>query len=547
MRLAVLGLLICMAVSAAEIIPFDRRVFRNFTLPATAAEIQSALLACPGNHVVQLGAWTNAISGSIDWQGVKPGVVLRGTTNRLGQPMTQLRFSSGFIYMRSIFDEGALSRSVNIAATVRKGDIVIFLGSVPSWIRTGHIYILDQLDDPSFVSDATGREGSGCYRMRTGNGRRGLGQMIKVAAITLTNITTELPLHFPWSADLTAQIAQAGYNPVSTTPRYQCGIEDLRLEQTFANSDTHMIRMENCDNCWIRNVESYNVAGLDHVFMEFSYRCEVRDSHFRKSHFYGPGQGYGVALYDVSCACLIENNIFEQLHVAMQSNYGSSGNAFVYNYAFGGMSDVNESPSISTHGHHASMNLFEGNYCAQKAMFDCIHGSGSHNTLFRNRLAGFEPGKRLNQCAVDIDYFNRKYNAVGNLLGTSDEHSLYEKKAPSDTCSDTDKVIWKFGYVNAWSCRTSTGFDSFETLNLLRALNYDTVTKTNGGVVNNGYELRDLPKSCVYLSRPAGFGSLPWPPFDPANPSAASLTNIPAGYRYTFGTNPPPAITNHSQ
>jgi len=56
-------------------------------------------------------------------------------------------------------------------------------------------------------------------------------------------------------------------------------------------------------------------------------------------------------------------------------------------------------------------------------------------------------------------------------LGTSGEHKIYEKKAPSDTCSDTDKVIWKFGYVNAWACRTSKGFDSFETLDVLRALN----------------------------------------------------------------------------
>ena len=37
---------------------------------------------------------------------------------------------------------------------------------------------------------------------------------------------------------------------------------------------------------------------------------------------------------------------------------------------------------------------------------------------------------------------------------------------------------------------------------------------------------------------------MPWPPFDPANPSAASLTNIPAGYRFVYGVDPPSGPVN---
>ncbi len=541
---------------ASEIIPFERRVewsanvgvrggipiqtniFKYFALPANASQIQAALLACPGNEVVQLGPWTNSLQGNIDWQGVKAGVVLRGTTNTHGQPITSLAFASGFVYFRSIFDESALKRSVNLAQDGLKGQTELELAQVPAWLKAGHLYLVDQLDDPSFVTDTAGREMSGCYRMRMGCGKRGLAQLVKVIEVKGNTVRIERPLYFSWSTKFQAQLAEAGYDAASFAPRSRCGIEDLRLEQTFSNSDTHMIRMENCDSCWIRNVDSYNVAGLDHLILQFSYGCEVRDSSFRFSHLYGPGQAYGVALYDVSSACLVENNIFDHLHCAMQVNYGSSGNAFAYNCVLGGTADAREAPSIGTHGHHAFMNLFEGNYCEGKAMFDCIHGSSSHNTLFRNRILGDQPGLSWNQCAIDVDHYNRKCNAVGNVLG-SKQHRVYEKKAPADHCSDGDRVIWKLGYVNAWACDSSKGFDSPEALALLRVLNYDTVTRTNNGVVKNGFELSDLPNSLLYPGKPDFFGILPWPPFDPAQPSTAWIERLPAGYRHRFGTNAP--------
>jgi len=372
--------------------------------------------------------------------------------------------------------------------------------------------------------------------MRMGCGKRGLAQLVKVKAIRGNTVETELPLYYSWATKFQAQLAEAGYDAAAFAPRFQCGIEDLQLEQMFRNSDTHMIRMENCDSCWVRNVNSYNVAGLDHLIVQFSYRCEARDNTFHFSHLYGPGQGYGLALYDVSSACLVENNMFDHLHCAMQVNYGSSGNAFAYNCVLGGAADAREAPSIGTHGHHAFMNLFEGNYCEGKAMFDCIHGSSSHNTLFRNRILGDQPGLSWNQCAVDIDHYNRQCNAVGNVLGTK-QHHLYEKKAPAETCSDRDRVIWKLGYVNAWACDSSRGFDRIEQLGLWRALNYDTVTKTNAGIVKNGFELKDLPESLLYSKRPEFFGALPWPPFDPARGLSGNAVNLPAGYRQRFGTN----------
>jgi hypothetical protein len=518
-------------------------VFQTLNSP-TVSGIRTALLACPANQIVKIGPGTFTMTGLLDWSGVRAGVVLQGS----GPTTTKLSFSSGYIYMRSGFDEGSLSIDVNLAIDALKGTNQITLTSMPAWVRVGHIYIIDQLDDNIISSATTGREGSDCYRMRVGNGPRGLGQLFKVTNIVGNTITTEYPLHNDFLVSLTGQVARAAYDPTFTTLRFKCGMENIGIEQTFAGG-AHMIIMENCDSCWVKNINSFNVSANDHIITFFSYRCEFRDSYFGFSHAYDAGQGYGIGLYDISTKCLIENNIFEHLHVAMQVNYGSSGNVVAYNYAFGGSSVVGEEPSINTHGHHSHHNLFEGNYCEQKAMLDCIHGSASHNTLFRNRIAGWVSGKTLNQCCIDIDNFNKKCNAVGNILGVLGHHNTYEKKAPADTCLDTSLVVWKFGYVNAWDCDDGTGFTDFTSLDVLRHGNYDVV----GGLVwDPTISNHTLPVSFYMTDKPAWFGDRPWPPYEPttynpATPLTTTLELIPAGYRYLHGVPPPPAAPSGTQ
>ena len=84
---------------------------------------------------------------------------------------------------------GAMSVDADLSASVTPGSSTLTFASVPTWVKVGHFYIVDQLDDPTFVSANTGREGSDCYRMRTGNGPRGLGQLIKVVSKTATTVT----------------------------------------------------------------------------------------------------------------------------------------------------------------------------------------------------------------------------------------------------------------------------------------------------------------------------------------------------------------------
>jgi hypothetical protein len=265
----------------------------------------------------------------------------------------------------------------------------------------------------------------------------------------------------------------------------------------------------------------------------------VRDSYFYNSRSFGPGQGYGVAVYSNSSANLIEDNIFETLHVSMQANYGASGNVFGYNYALGGKADSGNAPSMSFHGTHSYMNLFEGNYGAMRVEADVVHGSSSHQLLFRNRLTGYEAGQNDDQTAVEFDYYNRRCSAVGNVLGTLGVHKICQR-AEGATCSSyADKVVYKLGYVNPWGC--DSRFHDSQTVNAaLRHSNWDPTTTTNHGIVTDP-TISDLtlPNSYYLASKPIWFGNLLWPPFDPYFPTRSSVTNIPAGYRYTLGIEPP--------
>lgn len=496
--------------------------------------IQDALAGCPQNQVVKLNSGTFKVSRTIDWQGVKNGVVLRGN----GPANTVITFSSGNMLMRGNVSESPLSTEVNLSADAVKGQTTLTFTSVPSWVMAGHYYIVDQLDDSGFVASG-GTEGGRSYREIMGNGTRGLGQLVKVISKTSTQVSIEMPLFYGFKVARTAQLAQAAYNPTTGAPKYQCGIEDLKLTATYGSGDAHMISMIVCDSCWIKNVDSYNSAGGCHVMVQFSYRCEIRDSYFHQSHTYAAGQGYGVALYHVSTGCLVENNIFDALHAGMMVCYGASGNVFGYNYERNGKADSGQIVAMSTHGVHAYMNLFEGNYVEDKVLGDWTHGSSSHNTIFRNRVIGYLSGSTLDQTPVSIEKYNRFWNIVGNILGLSGWHDVYSFCAgggcAQTTCADTSKGVFKFGYNCDWACDSSS-YDSLSTNAAIVHGNYDAVTRQiawSGGIAD-----QNLRSSYYLLSKPSWFGSLAWPPYDPRNPSASDPNRIPAGYRFSTGSTP---------
>ncbi len=493
----------------------------------SARAFNQALADMPEGHVLFVPEGTYRLDSSIQWRGESSRRTLRGA----GPGRTRLLFYWGMLEMgpgvppgRSGLDVNArrngLTVDVDLSQDAVKGETHIHLAELPPWVRPGHLYIVDQLDDPSFVKGA-GVEGSAHPREVTGNGPRGLGQLVLVTSVQRNalgdaQVNFEIPLYYGFEVAYQAQLAMAGYDAESEVPLAECGIEDLGLEGKHAMGWSkghagHLIRMDSCRSCWVKNVDCYNVPKNCHLWASFCYRLEIRDSYFHDSHGYEGGEAYGIAFYNVTCASLVENNILRQLHGALGAHYGSSGNVFGYNYVIeGAAASIASAIALSTHAHHSYTNLFEGNYAA-KMLADWIHGSNSHGTLFRNRLLGYEPRDPNDHTPVGLEYYCRKWNVVGNVLGVLGFHTVYEK-ANGEPGDPTERVIYKLGYRNGYAC-SQPPFDDLATLDVLRHGNWDAAT---GSVRwDPGAAGRALPPSLYLEGKPVWFGDLPWPVYGP--------------------------------
>jgi len=299
------------------------------------------------------------------------------------------------------------------------------------------------------------------------------------------------------------------------------GVEDLYIEGG-ANASGHNVYFTLAFACWAKNVYSHN-AGASHIRTWLAKNIEVR--HCTISGW----QVYDAAHYGVEPAFAsdtrVEDNIFYTFANAI-AVWSSCGGVFAYNYL---TNDAFASPpeflsyDMMTHGGFPHFNLFEGNM-APNVVVDCIHGAQAFNTVFRNRLTGYEVGKTGGTYAMRI--FNRVWNlsVIGNVLGTMGYHDAYQGITQGGD-------IYDFNYY---------GFDASTNPAVINSLirhgNYDTVTK---GIVWSSNPDHNIPNSLVYSSKPKYFGDRPWPPVDPLNPAAVDATRIPAGYRFAFGVDPP--------
>jgi hypothetical protein len=139
----------------------------------------------------------------------------------------------------------------------------------------------------------------------------------------------------------------------------------------------------------------------------------------------------------------------------------------------------------------------------------------------------FRPSHQEKRRGLSIEYYNRKWNVAGNVLGTPGFHTVYER-ADGQPGSSQDRVIYKLGYPVNWDCRPGLPHDDPATLDLLRHGNYDTVsgaTRWHDHIASH-----DLPPSLYLRGKPAWFGDLPWPPYGPDAPGALE-NKIPAQVR----------------
>jgi hypothetical protein len=538
-------------------IPARSTVCTTLSPGATAAQINSAIAACPNGQVVFLAAGTYTLSTGIIFN-AKNGVTLRGA----GPDQTFLKFTAGnacgglggdvcFINGNANWAGGPVN-TANWTAGYSPGTTSITLDNKTN-LQVGSVLILDQIDDGSTDTGEVwtcqlpscsqqggigqgrpGVTGGGC-----GGNCRGQTQVVRVTSIS----SGACPCTIGITPGLYMPNWRAAKNPgawwSSALPITGSGIEDLSLDHG-SSSARGGVFIYNGDGIWVRNVRSLN-ANQKHVWMYQSVHTTVRDS-----YFYGT-QAASSDSYATDTLTggdhLIENNIFE--HVASPMlNEGGQGTVHAYNYAIddyytkGGATEWQQASSYQ-HAVGNAFILWEGN-SGIGLTADDIHGTSHFVTAFRNHWNGRDPaggssgGKDQSTNAVLIQAYNRYYNFVGNVLGTSGYHSRYEVAPTSATdpgsASNANAAVYNFGYSanqgTYWTGPPALPNDLLAKSTAYRWGNYDTVTDSvrwNAAEVPSGLAKyaqpvppsQDLPDSLYLPGKPGWFGSHPWPAIGP--------------------------------
>lgn len=514
-------------------IPTRSTICATLSSGATAASINSAIASCPSGEVVYLNPGSYSLSAGIDFGG-HSNVTLRGA----GPTSTIISFTSDGASCNGLDADvcvagsnnyqGSPQNTANWSAGYAKGTTSITLSSVTNLHVGTNILILDQADDGAdngsvFVCavqntcSTEGPAGGG----RSGRAQEQLVQVTSVSGSGPYTVGITPGLYFSNWVSTKSPGAWWGTTTVSGD-----GIEDLSLNDS-ASASASGISFYGAYNCWVKNVTSI-YSNRNHIWMLETVHVTVRDS-----YFYGTknssSQSYGVEMY-MAGDNLVENNIFQHVTAPLVWNGSAAGNVAGYNFTTDCYVAGTNWMSFSAwlHGASDQMDLFEGNQF-NGFTGDPIHGTHDFETLFRNRLIGWETTKTDQTQAINESNFSRYFNLVGNVLGDPGYHTQYADLSPSGT--NPQLSIYVLGWANT-NGRTfgAYGPDSMVYTTLLRWGNYDVV---NGAVQWNTAEVpsgiagypnpippnHNLPVSLFLSARPSWwvtpYGTPPWPPIGP--------------------------------
>ncbi len=492
----------------------DSSTYGNGDNDATAA-IQNALDACPDGQVVYVPQGTYLVLDTIHLYSFN---TLRGA----GPGKTILKHSGG--YSRSMVDMRGLVywqifslHKTHVVLQAIKDSTMVTLADATG-ISPGDILLINQLNDNVLV-DPVGVEGK-CTYCGYENGDRALGQFVEVKAVNGNQVTLNLPLHWTYDTNLDPWAYQVDASAMIRN----AGLEDLTLTQD--NPDVEfMIEMDSAQYSWVRNVEIQNIQRRA-MWIVNSLQNEIRECYVHIGiDGYGRDRGYGIFLDLHSSNNLVENNILSTIDGGgVMTGGGASGNVIAYNYFHNILFDdpwwLIASPSIN-HAPHPKMNLWEGDI-GIKAEGDIIHGSSSHNTIFRSRMTGWQSDTvTTRNNAIEFAAKNTYMNVVGSVLGTAGKSNRYEMLPGQQYDDSSEMVIWALG--------VGSGVDDPNVAaTLLRHGNFDYVT--NSVVWDPAIANHNLPDS-LYLSKMPGWWcqETPWPPI---GPDVAGYSNdIPAKRR----------------
>jgi len=486
-------------------IPVRETVWTNMPAGASAASISAAIQAAPSNSVVQLAAGTNLITTYIDWGG-RDGVTLRGHASGTVIRMTNSGVGLMFYLNGTGGDAGQsqLGVGVPLVSGHTNGSSNVTATSV-SGLSSNQVVILTQNDDTNFVFSATGNPTNGYLRQR-----------VVIQAISGTNFTFWPPLVWTLRSDLNPRYYAAG-NQIERS-----GIEGIEWRAEHADISA-VGYISNAKECWFagNRITGFQAYGPNLNWTVFS--------EIRSNYIYGTAStsdGYAIRVNSDNSSLLVEDNalgdcfysIIASQHTGCVFAYNYSTNSWINNGFVGITSAFN-----ANHGPHPIMSLWEGNV-GSGWINDGYHGSGSHQTLFRNHFPNVQNiHSNAHNAVLDLRRWSYYHVVVGNVLGAdwATNHVKYYYEATEAewgavTWNDNG-TIWRNGFYQ-------TPWDSKVSSTLYRAYNWDS---WNQGVPDGTIE---IPASLFRSERPAWFGGVSWPPIGPDVSGLAKM--IPAEYRF---------------
>ena len=322
------------------------------------------------------------------------------------------------------------------------------------------------------------------------------------------------------------------------------GVENLSVTGTAAAA---AIEFYNCYGCWVSgvattNLDKYSVNGLG------CSHCQVQNNYFYNNTNADP---YGIR-FSFSSHDLVQNNITQQIRSSIVNDGPDAGSVFGYNLS---VDDYYASDAMFlafwNHSEGDNLNLWEGNI-GPGMTNDDIHGSHLMVTKFRNFFTGWESCAN-GQCGsntfkdsqtnalTDLSY-SRYANNIGNVLGTPGYHTSYKYAGPppasnaavilsgtgntavspaipTDSLVNSTSMYWgNYDVVSGvrWCGNSSdTGWSATcsSTSEIPTGISpYPNSVPTLG---DTGAGQNTMPASFYLSSKPAWFGSVPWPPIGP--------------------------------
>lgn len=504
-------------------IPTVSTINTTISAGASSATINAAIAACPAGQVVKLGAGSFTITTPL---AMKSGVVLRGS----GVGVTNLASTTGAMVT---FGTGCTVGSyVNINSGFSKGSTQIVVAS--GTYSVGDI-IGVTMDNPAYLFDPDGFANAIYSLHRVESGSSG----------TTLNL---------WPALTYAGGANPKAQRITSTVITTAGLEDLTL-LPGSSAVSNVVQFFGAYGSWMQNCTIGNVYSYG-VWIGQSLGCEIR--HVDIYNTVAGSDAYGFAIDNQTrgaTAIAVYNCIGDGLFHAFMTS-GQNGCVYAFNLS---ANEHNGTTSRQTAGFNAShnvggmMTLWEGNY-GNHFLHDRIHGAAVYQTLFRNRFHGNDAYNSFDRdlskyAMVRIEEGGEYWNIVGLVLGDPlnstrwPHNSSYYKgditAAEWDAANENDfGAMFVLGYVGF-----GQALDAAVASTIVRA---DYYTYWHGSTQSvSGFT---LPASLCFAAKPAWFGNLAWPAYDPAAAVAygvASASRNPAEYRFFNGGADPPT-TNSS-